>query len=146
MVMIHLTKRKSPLDINITKMAATRKSSLYALLCCSVVWLLSCNPCRDTVRSKVSSADGKLVANVFERNCGATTDFSLMLNVQNSSAKFRPDDGLVFVAKGRYNLSVAWTRRRSIVVTCSNCPRSNIYREVVALGDVDIQYNLGPGQ
>jgi hypothetical protein len=127
-------------------MAATKRNSLFLSLVCSLVWLVSCNPCSDTPRSKATSADGKLVANFYERNCGATTDFSSMVNVQSASDKFRADEGVLFTAKGRYDLSVAWTGPRMLLITCGNCSRKNIYREVVALGDIDVRYNLGPGQ
>ena len=126
-------------------MAAIRKTSLFLILACSLIWLLSCDPCGDTVRSKTVSADGQLVANVYERNCGATTDFSLM-NVQSASDKFRPEEGLLFVAEGRHDISIAWTAPRTLAITCPNCSRKNVFREVVALGDIDVRYSLGPGQ
>jgi len=96
--------------------------------------------------SKATSADNQLVANVYERNCGATTDFSSMVNVQRASDKFRADEGLLFVAKGRYDLSVAWAGPRTLLITCPSCARKNVFREVVALGDIDVKYSLGPGQ
>jgi hypothetical protein len=107
---------------------------------------MSCNPCSDTLRSKATTLDSQLVANFYERNCGATTDFSSMVNVQRTSDKFRADEGLLFVAKGRYDLSVAWIGPRILVVTCPNCSRKNVFREVAALGDIDVRYILGPGQ
>jgi hypothetical protein len=144
--MIQKTKPKSLRGINTIKKAATRRNSVFLILVCSVAWLLSCSPCSDTPTSKAASADGRLVANVFERNCGATTDFSSMVNVQSSSDKFRADEGLVFVAKGRYDLSVAWIGPRTLFITCVSCSRKNVFREVVALGDVDVKYSLGPGE
>lgn len=86
------------------------------------------------------------MANIYERDCGATTDFSSIVNVQSASDKFRADEGRLFVAKGRYDLSVAWTGPRTLLITCAGCSRKNIYREVVALGDIDVKYSLGPGQ
>ena len=127
------------------KMAAIKRISL-GLLACSVVLLVSCSPCSDTVRSSVRSADGKLVANIYERDCGATTDFSSMVNVQSASDKFHADEGLLFVAKGRYDLSVVWTGSRTLLVTCANCSRKNVYRQVVALGNIDVKYKLEAGQ
>lgn len=137
-------KTKSARGISTTKMAAISKSSLSLMLACNLVWLLSCNPCSDTPRSKAVSPDGRLVANICERNCGATTDFSSMVNVQSTSDKFRAEEGLLFVAKGRYDLSVAWTGPRTLVISCATCSRRNVFREVVALGDIDVRYSLGP--
>src|SRR6266576_3283191 len=144
--MIQPTKPKSTRGISTTKMAATRKNSLFLGLVCSLIWLVSCNPCSDTPRSKATSADGRLVANFYERNCGATTDFSSMVNVQSTSDKFRAEEGLLFVAKGRYDLSVSWTGPRTLLITCPSCARKNVFREVVALGDIDVRYSLGPGR
>ena len=126
-------------------MAAIGKTSLL-LVICSGIWLGSCNPCGDTVKLRVPSPDGQLVANVYERDCGATADFSSMVNVQRSSDKFRGDEGLLFVAKGRYRLSVAWTGPRTLLIACPKCSRKNVYREVAALGDIDVNYKLEPGR
>ena len=124
------------------KMAATRKSSLFFGFVCSLIWLASCGPCSDTPRSRVVSADGRLVANVYERNCGATTDLSSMVNVQNASDKFNGDEGRLFVAKGRYDISVIWTGPRALLIKCTGCSRNNIFREVTVDGDIDVSYSL----
>jgi len=136
---------KSLRGINTTKMAVTRTSSSL-LLSFLLIWLMSCNACSDTLKSKAVSVDGRLAANVFERDCGATTDFSSIVNVQSASDKFRGEEGLLFVARGRYDLSVTWTGPRSLVINCRGCSRNNIFREVVALGDIDVRYNLGSAQ
>jgi len=119
-------------------------NSLLPALVCFLIWLVSCNPCSDTPRSKATSPDGQLVANFYERDCGATTDFSSDVNVQRSSDKFRADEGVVFIAKGRYDLSVEWTGPRTLRITCPSCARKNVFHEVVALGDIDVKYSLGP--
>lgn len=124
-------------------MAATRRTKFLAILC-SLTWLVSCT-CNDATRFKATSPDGQLVANFYERNCGATTDFSSHVNVQMASDKFRADEGVVFIARGRYDLSVAWTGPRTLLITCANCARKEVFREVVALGDIDVKYSLGPG-
>lgn len=53
-----------------------KKNSLSLVLVSSLIWEVSCNPRSDTSRSKATSADGLLVVNVNERNCGGTTDCS----------------------------------------------------------------------
>lgn len=144
-VMTQPTKLRSFPVTNITKMAATKTISLLLPLMCALTLLPSCSPCSDAFKSKAVSPDGSLVANVYERNCGATTDFSSMVNVQSASDKFHPDEGLLFVAKGRYVLSVSWTGSRTLLVSCTSCSRNNVYREVSILGDIDVKYNLGSG-
>jgi len=126
-------------------MAATRRTSLFLAMICSLICPVACI-CGDTARSKATSADGQLVANFYERDCGATTDFSSQVNVQRTSDRFRAGEGVLFIAKGRYDLSVAWTGPRTLLITCPGCARENIFREVAALGDIDVKYSLGPGQ
>jgi hypothetical protein len=94
----------------------------------------------------MASADGKLIAHVFERNCGATTDYSSIVNLQNPSDKFDGNDDVLFVAKGRYDLSVRWMGAKELLVTCPGCLRSNIFRQGTVEGGVDIKYVLGTNQ
>jgi hypothetical protein len=70
-----------------------RMRGLVLILMCSVVSLSSCNGCG------ANSEDDALVATVFERNCGATTDFSSIVNLQNGSAKFDANEGRLFAEK-----------------------------------------------
>ncbi|MEK6280524.1 MAG: hypothetical protein AABN95_09255 [Acidobacteriota bacterium] len=40
--------------------------------------------CENTVRSEIKSPDGKYVVTLFERNCGATTDFSTIVSLRDT--------------------------------------------------------------
>lgn len=142
MVTIQPIRSKSLRDISTIKMAVT-KNRLSLALICPLVCLVSCNLCSDKFMSKAISADGKLVANVSERNCGATTDFSTMVNVQSTSVGFRAEEGLLFVVQGVYDLSVAWIGPRTLLITCARCARENISYEMVAFANIDVTYNLG---
>src|SRR5213594_166951 len=104
----------------------------------SLLLTCDCSLCGDTPKSRALSTDQKLVATVYERNCGATTDFSSMVNVQGSSQKFDGDEYQVFVAKGRYDNTVQWAGPKELTVLCEECARNNIYKEVTVLGDIDI--------
>lgn len=74
--------------------------------------------CADEVQSSVASPDGKWVATVFERDCGATTDFSMQINVRRASETFDGDSTPpVFVAKGRRDVRIAWDASRRLMVT-----------------------------
>jgi len=113
-------------------------------LLASVALVTSCSTCSNTLRSKTLSSDGRLAAVFSERNCGATTDFSSIVNVQTASDRFDSDQGVLFVAKGHYDIAVAWSGPRALLVTCAACSRKNIFREVTALGDIAVRYSLGP--
>ena len=121
-------------------MTAATRTCLLVVLVCNLIWQASCGLCGDDVKSKATSTDGQLVAYVYERNCGATTDFSAMVNVQSSREQFHGDEGILFVAKGRYDLSVEWTSPRALLITCSRCSRKDVFRQVVAFGDVDVKF------
>jgi hypothetical protein len=141
--MTRLTKRKSSQGINvIIKMVVTNR---LLLPICFLALLASCETSSDRLEARVVSPDHGIVAAVYERNCGATTDFSSMVNVQSPSDKFRGDDGVLFSARGRYDISVLWVGPKSLLIRCSGCLRRDVYREVTALGDIDVTYSLGPG-
>jgi hypothetical protein len=114
---------------------------MFAIVSVSMVWL-SCSPCEDSLRSKAISGDNRLVASFYERNCGATTDFVSMVNVQSTSDRFDGEQGTLLSVTGRYNISLEWAGPRKLVITCANCARNNIFRQVIVLGDVDVSYNL----
>jgi hypothetical protein len=64
----------------------------YALLALTSTLLLACgliDPCGNEVISEVSSPNGEYRAIVFERDCGATTDFSTQVSVLRKSESFR---------------------------------------------------------
>ena len=125
-------------------MAVTLRTGGLSLLLCSLVGVISCDVCGDDLKSTSASTDAQLVAHIYERNCGVTTDFSAMVNVQSASVRFNGDEGILFVAKGRFDLSVEWTGPRTLLIKCSTCSRKDIFRQLVALGDVDVKYVLLP--
>jgi hypothetical protein len=127
--------------ISTTKMAAT-KSKRATLALVVLLPMLGCNPCTDTVHATAVSGDGQLAAYVYQRNCGATTDVTWIVSVQKSSGKFDEDADRLFVVRGRYDMSIRWTGSRALLIDCSGCTRSNIFRQMVADGDIDVTYNF----
>jgi hypothetical protein len=66
---------------------------IAALMICS-----GCsNACQNTVASRSVSPDGKHVAVLFLRDCGATTGFSTQISVLNASGKLSAS-GYTFIA------------------------------------------------
>jgi hypothetical protein len=110
---------------------------------CFLTLLVSCETCTDQPKIQLFSPDHKIVARIFERNCGATTDYSSIVNIQGASEKFRGDDSILFIARGRYDISISWESPKMLLIKCPDCSRTNVYREVVALGNVDVTYLLG---
>jgi len=104
--------------------------------------LAACNPCSDEILSETTSPDGVLTATFFIRNCGATTDFSSIVSIHRKSEGFRNDDGIVFVANGQNQPTLNWTDAKTLSIECRECTRTNIFRQVSALGNVDLVYHL----
>lgn len=116
--------------------------SRYAV-CLLGCLLLACNPCSDQVVSDVKAPEGVLTATSFLRNCGATTDFSSIVSVHRNSVGFREDREIVFVAKGRHDLFVSWGGPKALSIRCPSCTRKDIFRQVSALGDIDVSFDIG---
>ena len=140
-----MTKRNSSLVVGIKKLVRTRAGSLLFLATVGFWCLTGCSNCESSVKSKAVSPDGLLIARTCERNCGATTDFSSIVNLQSASAKYDPTDGVLSVAKGRYEMSTKWTDPKHLSITCEGCSRPNVSREVTVAGDIDVSYVLTPG-
>ena len=73
--------------------------------------------CADTITSEVASPDGRHVATVFERNCGATSDYSTNLSLREAEDAFDPDEQPpVLVVEGQVALAPAWSSKESLTV------------------------------
>lgn len=110
---------------------------LFAAACAEVGCI-----CPDNVLSRSTSPDGTLVATLFQRDCGATTDYSTIVSVQSPSQGFRDERTFVFVAKGQKSVTVKWTSKRDLSIECEACSRPTVFKEVTALGDINIVYLL----
>lgn len=66
----------------------------------TIGWLFggSLMPCENTPVSEIHSPDGRLKLVVFERNCGATTDFSTQASLFDRHGKLDDEAGNVFIA------------------------------------------------
>jgi hypothetical protein len=78
-----------------------------------VLLLIACdsNICSNELKNEAVSSDGKYVASIFERNCGATTPFVQVVSLRLSNMKFDPEnhDEWVFTIHGKSNVEVDWT-------------------------------------
>lgn len=75
-------------------------------------FVVACNPCGNEVLVSKESYDGKYRANYFERNCGATTPFTYVVNIQLADETFSGDnfDNWIFSMTGgeRPELELSW--------------------------------------
>src|ERR1700694_3345032 len=89
------------------------RMKVLLLLASIALWFGGCafllhSNCEDTVKSEIQSPDSKYVATLFERNCGATTDFSTIVNLRESSVKFKGDDFGIVTVKGQHKIDLVW--------------------------------------
>jgi len=77
--------------------------------------------CDDEVLSELRSPDGKYVASVMERNCGATTDYVSHVTVRPSDSMMRQGDD-VLVVEYRQDIRLAWEGVDHLVVEFRSCP------------------------
>jgi hypothetical protein len=110
--------------------------------------LMSACLCSDKVVHEEISPDGVLTATWLVRDCGATTGLSTIVSVHRTSDTAKDAQQFVFVARGRYGLRLRWVSPRELSVSCGNCTRGDVFREVTVLGGVDVAFHLGapPGQ
>jgi hypothetical protein len=99
--------------------------------------------CSDQVLSVSTSPDEVLAATAFLRNCGATTEFSSIVSIHRKSEGFLDKQDIVFIAKGRHQLSLDWSAARKLSIKCSTCSRAIVFRQVVVVGNIDVDYQLG---
>lgn len=95
--------------------------------------------CHDEILSTVPSPDKKHVATVFERNCGATTDYSQIVALHSSDQKFSADseDRYVLTVSGRSRPAISWADGNELRIVIS-APANQIFRRLESLNDVRI--------
>jgi len=98
-------------------------------------------PCEDTIKGETRSPNGKYIATVFERNCGATAPFVTYVNLRASSAKFNSDEGIVLVVKGQPKIHLSWKDSTSLQIECPECNSSEIYEQQKSWNGVQIFIN-----
>src|SRR5437762_3187096 len=69
--------------------------------------LYACGLCGNDTKYEVPSPDGKLVATIYWRDCGATTDFYTFVSVHVPKGEIRAKDD-VFEQAGGHDMGLVW--------------------------------------
>jgi hypothetical protein len=104
------------------------------------LWLSLTPNCEDTVKTEVRSPSGNYIATLYERDCGATTNFSTIVSLRASTDKFDGEMGRVFVVEGQPQLNLVWKDNTSLRVECSECQSKDIFKREMNWQDVNISY------
>jgi hypothetical protein len=109
---------------------------MRALLVSTVVLLTTaCNPCSDALVSESTSANGRYLATLIVRDCGATTNFASHIRLRRSDEPYRDDARSVAIFEGRIDPPI-WEGDRLVVRFGDAEP----FRRETAWGDVTIVY------
>jgi hypothetical protein len=116
--------------------------SLWALLFLSSVGSNGCGilgpRCSDVIVREYPSPDGDFVASVFERNCGATTDYSTHVALRRSGEAFsgEPQHRITTVS-GRSVIELSWIGPQTLRVSTR---QDTIFLAEDAWDRIDILY------
>src|SRR6266576_6907498 len=115
---IHKTKAFSASTLTVETVLA-----LILLAACLAILGCIFQGCGEELKAEAASPDGKVVATVWERNCGATTSFIAHVNLRPSNEAFREDsdgvikEGQVFVIRGPGDrIKLVWQDPRRLVI------------------------------
>lgn len=104
-------------------MNAHRKNKLLYLNIFTVSFLLSINACTGSlcgneIIGEYQSPDGRYVATVFERNCGATTPYERVVSLRESRAKFDPENqgDWIFTSRRQPQINISWKDTNKLIV------------------------------
>ena len=109
-----------------------------------IVLLTSCDvgtvDCQDQIISSENSPDGKFIACLYERDCGATTDVSTTVNLRQAGDKFNGGEERIFVIKGQAKVQLIWKEPNLLIVKSAAKNTENIFKQEKRWKDIYIQY------
>ena len=113
---------------------------IFVLAVCGLATLFVFHGCEDTIKSETRSPGGKYTATVYERDCGATTDFSTIVSLREASAKFKGDTLGPVIVKGQHKIDLVWNNDTSLRLQCSDCRPEDIFKQERKWKDLEISF------
>lgn len=118
-------------------------SALFFWVSTQLMAYIGCVPmfeCADTIKATSVSPDGFYAATLFERDCGATTNFNLQVKLQKKDENSDRDSDVLFVIEGRPDVKLTWNSDRHLKIEYSMLPSSRVFRSTKEWDDVTIEY------
>lgn len=102
--------------------------------------------CSTLVITEMPSPDGRYIATVFERNCGATSPYLRIVSIRPEGTRLRPDDddSTVFVTKDQPNVRVSWSGPRQLTVVTDGYSRTPSEQRLKTAHWKDVGVVIGP--
>ena len=125
---------------------------LTAALFIASLSLSDCDMCRNSVMRQIKSPDRQYQAVIFERDCGATSDFSTQISIIRADKSLRQnevgnifradsDHGAVPVdAKGLIAVDVQWVDKRTLSIAYP--AKARVFSHEPTAGDVAVRYSI----
>ncbi|MEY2527569.1 MAG: hypothetical protein QOE73_2340 [Verrucomicrobiota bacterium] len=125
----------------------TNGMKIRALLILVVMALSSCDYpvlfglCKDKITYGSISPDGKYIAIVYQRDCGAPGGLATFVSIQPSVAKFegRPKDA-IFAVDGPVPVAVSWTDSSNLRIECIRCSPDKIFKQKTAWRNIAVSH------
>src|SRR5262249_14282521 len=99
--------------------SARMKVGLNLVLLLSSLFLVGCDACGSEDDVRVSSPDRKHVAHSYLQNCGATTDYVTMVDLEAPGSSHGV---AAYSAEGAYSLTLRWASTKELHIECRGCP------------------------
>ena len=91
----------------------------FAAAVLAAITATSCGLCGNEDEVRVTSPDGKHVAHSYLRNCGATTDYVTMVDMETPGGS----NGInAYSAAGAHDLRLRWASPQELHIECHGCP------------------------
>jgi hypothetical protein len=108
--------------------------------------MTSCGLCGEKVLREVTSPEKTRRALLYERNCGATTNYVQHVNIAGAQVGLAPDSygvvktNEVFVADGSSQIELIWRSESELVVKCSSC--SSPAKQDTEIENIVVHYEI----
>ena len=116
------------------------RAASFLILVLVLEELTGCNLCKDEVMERAASPDGKRVATILTRDCGATTSEYMAVNIQDVKQKRHDVEKDVFVIKHIHRLHILWQGNDSLTIDCENCNPKEAEKKLEKVGSVRVVY------
>lgn len=97
--------------------------------------------CGNVVLGEYISPDGKKVASLFERNCGATTSLAQIVTIRDSGSAFKGNntEDFIFIMRGQQKIEIQWENSIHLVIKRPTNAK-DIFKELKSWKENEISY------
>ena len=100
--------------------------------------LTGCKLCHEEIWGSSTSPDGKWTATIIMRDCGATTDEVVSLNVHRAGdTEYKAENNAIVINHG-YAPGPLWQGTDILLVACQGCTRKDVISTAAQVGPIRI--------